>query len=269
MDTSLTPEAYLAHIKADSARFREVLADADPSASVPSCPDWNSDDLLLHLGEVQWFWAQTLRRRPTAPDPETGWGEPDFAKDRAGLLAFFDASSAELQDALATAAPTDAAWTWADDQTVGFILRRQAHEALIHRLDAEQTTGKAGTLDPQLSADGVHEALAVMFAGAPEWGTFTPAPHTVRVELTDTGHELLVQLGRFTGVSPDGVEHDEDDIAMATETNDGGPASAVLAGRAADIDSWLWHRSDESALSLTGDTEAVERFRAVLAQPLD
>ena len=37
--------------------------------------------------------------------------------------------------------PAEPAWTWSAEQTVGFTLRRQAHEALIHRLDAEQTAG--------------------------------------------------------------------------------------------------------------------------------
>ena len=44
---------------------------------------------------------------------------------------------------------------WADDKTVGYIRRRQAHEALIHRLDAELTAGAVTPLDPDLAADGV------------------------------------------------------------------------------------------------------------------
>lgn len=269
MDTRLSPSDYLAHLAADSARFREVLASAPADAQVPSCPEWRSDDLLLHLAEVQWFWAQTLHRRPEAPDPETGWGEPEFGTERAELLAFFDASTRDLHHALSQAEPAEPAWTWADEQQVGFILRRQAHEALIHRLDAELTTGQTTPLDPALAADGVHEALAVMFAGAPSWGTFTPEPHHLRVEMTDTGHELWVRLGRFTGTSPEGEVHDEDDITMAIEPDDDGPTSVVLAGRAADIDAWLWQRADESALSLTGEADVLERFRAVLSQPLN
>ena len=32
---------------------------------MPSCPDWNADDLLWHLAEVQWFWATIVRERVT------------------------------------------------------------------------------------------------------------------------------------------------------------------------------------------------------------
>ena len=37
---------YLDHIRTESARFRAALADCDPSARVPTCPDWDAADLL-------------------------------------------------------------------------------------------------------------------------------------------------------------------------------------------------------------------------------
>src|SRR5205823_7007051 len=83
--------------------------------------------------------------------------------DRAGLAAFFDRASRELADVLAATPPDTRAWTWSEDQTVGFIRRRQAHEALIHRVDAELTAGRRTPMDPGLSADGVDEALRVMY----------------------------------------------------------------------------------------------------------
>ena len=62
---------YLDHIRRESARFREVLADCDPSARVPSCPDWDAADLLWHLAGVQLSWAKVVRHRPHSPeDPE-------------------------------------------------------------------------------------------------------------------------------------------------------------------------------------------------------
>ena len=48
---------YLAHLARESARFAEVIAEVPPAAPVLSCPAWNADDLLWHLGEVQWFWG--------------------------------------------------------------------------------------------------------------------------------------------------------------------------------------------------------------------
>ena len=51
-----------------------------------------------------------------------------------------------------------------------FIRRRQAHEALIHRIDAELTAGDRTPMDTDLSADGVDEALHFMDAGLRSWG---------------------------------------------------------------------------------------------------
>src|SRR5580698_7406385 len=52
---------YLSHIAAESARFAQALAGARDQAAVPTCPGWNADDLLWHLGEVQWFWGTIVR----------------------------------------------------------------------------------------------------------------------------------------------------------------------------------------------------------------
>ena len=54
---------YLAHLRADSARFAAVLAGTDPAASVPSCPDWSAADLVAHLTEVQTFWGTVVAER--------------------------------------------------------------------------------------------------------------------------------------------------------------------------------------------------------------
>ena len=60
--------AYLDHIRTESARFREVLADCDPAARVPACPDWDAADLLWHLTTVQAFWAKVVSTRPEPAD---------------------------------------------------------------------------------------------------------------------------------------------------------------------------------------------------------
>ena len=124
---------------------------------------------------------------------------------------------------------------------MGFTYRRQAHEALIHRLDAEQTAGQVTTLDPALAADGVLELLDVMYGGKPPWGTFTPLPQHLRIECSDTSGSLWVQLGRFTGTNPrDGAELDETDLLVVPDP--GTPADAVISGPAAALDTWLWRR---------------------------
>lgn len=131
---------HLTAIVRESARFRAALVDADPGAPVPTCPGWSADDLLHHLAEVQDFWAYVLREGVTdEPDRDP----PPRPGTRAGLLAVFDTAHAALVDQLGQLDPTETRWSWAEEQTVGFTLRRQAHEALVHRVDAELTVGAA------------------------------------------------------------------------------------------------------------------------------
>lgn len=261
----LDRDDYVRHLRADSARFRTVLADCDPATQVPGCPDWSAADLLWHLAEVQWFWGRTVRTRPTAP------GEADEGPERPptydGLLAAFDEYSAALAAELAAADPADPAWTWSQEQTVGFVVRRQAHEALIHRLDAEQAAGQTTPLDPVLAADGVDECLDVMFGGCPPWGSFAGLPHYVRVDLTDSGESIWVQIGRFTGTDPDdGVHHDVDDISVVADP--GVDADASVRGPAAALDAWLWRRGDDGEIRVTGDRAVYDHFRLAVNQPI-
>src|SRR5215472_7360979 len=224
-----TPLDYLAHFAAESARFADAIEQAAPGAPVPSCPDWNADDLLWHLGEVQWFWGTVVREGLTGEQAEAL--KPGRPAGRAGLLAFYARASRDLGQILAATPPGTPAWTWSADQTAGFIRRRQAHEALIHRVDAELTAGSRTPIDPRLAADGVDEALRVMYGGVPGWGTFTPEPgSTVRLAASDTGDTWLVTVGWFTGTDPaDGTRYDEA-VIDAADSDRGGPAAAEIRG---------------------------------------
>lgn len=256
---------HLAHIRTESARFREVLAGCDPTARVPACPDWDAADLLWHLASVQGFWAEVVRTRPAAVDE-------DFEKKLPrpetydGLLAAYDGYAAAMIEALATADPADEAWHWSSDHTVGASIRRQAHEALIHRLDAEEAAGQVTPLDPALAADGVLEALTVMYGGCPPWGTITPSDRVVDVRLTDTGDVLHVALARFTGTDPGGTTHDEPDLALVDE----GSPVATISGTAGDLDAWLWHRGvGRVQISREGDQGTLDELAGILSQPIN
>ena len=263
--TQLTHDLYLSHIRNESQRFRVALADCDLDARVPSCPDWNAADLLWHLGaDVQDFWAWIVEHRPEGPDGYPELSRPD---SRAGLFDAFDTASARLVSALESVDPGEHAWTWSTDQTAGFIGRRQAHEALIHRLDAELTAGAVSGLDPALAADGVQECLAVMYGGSPPWGTFTPGEGLLRFDLADVDQSVWVRLGQFTGTDPDsGKMYDEPDIDV--EPDPGTKPDVVVAGAAGPMDAWLWHRGD-AAVTITGDRDVYDRFAALVTNPIN
>jgi len=262
----LDETTYLAHLERESALFRTALAGCSPHAPVPSCPEWTAADLLWHLGEVQHFWTTILHQRPKGPDD---YAEPERPESYDALLGLFDAGTPELVGALRAAEPEEETWTWSeDDHTAGFIYRRQAHEALIHRLDAELAAGAGFTaIDPALAADGVEEVLGVMYGGCPSWGTWTPADTHLRVDCTDTGDSVWVRLGHFSGTSPEGKDHEDDDLHVVADP--GSEPDAVVAGPAGALDAWLWRRGDDAEITLTGDRAAYDGFRAAVDQPIN
>jgi uncharacterized protein (TIGR03083 family) len=255
---------YLGYLASESARFAEVVGQAPPDAAVPTCPGWTAADLLWHLGEVQWFWSTVVREKLSGEQAHAR--APQRPEDWAGLLDFFAISSRGLHEILTATAPETEAWTWTSNQTVGFIRRRQAHEALIHRVDAELIAGGRAPIDPRLGADGTDETLRVMYCGVPHWGTFTPhAGRTVRLQASDTGDSWLVTTGRFTGTDPgDGKSIDETDIGVAYE-DPGGQAAATITGSAADLDCWLWHRPPLGDVGRSGDPDVLSDFDAAIA----
>jgi len=256
---------YLAHLAHDSARFVEALGQTRPGTRVPTCPDWDSDDLLWHLADVQWFWGTIVGRGLTAHADVEALAHEDRPSNRDGLLAFFRRASHDLHRNLSTAPPETPAWTWADDQSVAFIRRRQAHEALIHRVDAELCADDRTPMDPDLSSDGVDEVLRVMYGGAPPWANFTPDPTmTIRVQTTDTGRSWLLTLGQFTGTDKGGTAHDEPDLRVAAADN-AEPAAATVSGAAADLNCWLWHRPPVGQIERAGDPTALERLDQTIA----
>ncbi len=52
---------FMATIARETDRFAEVLHTTDPTAHVPTCPDWTADELAWHPTEVHAFWARILR----------------------------------------------------------------------------------------------------------------------------------------------------------------------------------------------------------------
>jgi uncharacterized protein (TIGR03083 family) len=249
---------YLPHLAQDSARFAEVLGQTPPQMRVPTCPDWDADDLLWHLCRVQWFWGTIVGRALTTDTDVEALDKGRRPSHHDGLLALFGQASHDLLHNLSSAPPDTPAWTWSDEQSVGFIRRRQAHEALIHRIDAELTARDRTPMEPDLSADGVDEALTIMYGAVPSWGRFTPDPtQTVRVQTTDTNHSWLLTLGQLTGFDDDGAAYDEPSLRVAVSDTDVA-AAATVGGAAADLDCWLWHRPPVGQIERAGDPVVLE-----------
>lgn len=254
---------YLSHLDGESRRFAEALAATDPAAPVPTCPQWSAADLLWHLTETQWFWGTIVANRLDSPGAAAR-DKPERPVELAASLDLFAAATRRLRSALAGNPDDIPVWTWADDQTVGFVRRRQAHEALIHRLDAELALGEPTPLDATLSADGVDEILTVLW-GVPRWATFRPTGGDVLLATTDTGDAWRVSLGRSAGTSPDsGKEYDRRTLVLADPASSSSP-DARVRGPAAHLNRWLWGRG-ELGLERSGDPAVLARVQRLVAQ---
>lgn len=258
---------YLTFLDAESARFVALLAEADPRARVPACPDWDAADLLWHLTEVQWFWGSIVGRALSDPGAAEE-DKPQRPDDYVALLEVQRRSTGRLLAALSAGDDGDPMWTWLDDdQTRGFSRRRQAHEALIHRLDAEQVVGDVTPLDARLATDGVDEALRIMYGGTPTWGEFCWEAGPVVVAAPDTGARWSAEIGRVVGHRTSGEDVDEPSL----EVHNGRTADPVaqVSGTAESLDSWLWGRAGESAVERRGDPEALAAFGRVIGTGID
>ena len=264
------PLPFLDHLAADSARFRALLATAPTGATVPTCPDWDADDLLWHLAEVQWFWGEIAEQGLTDAGELDAMnaGRVERPEDRAGLLAVFDRASERLHRVLGELPPETPLWMWAEDRTAGYIRRRQAHEALIHRLDAELTVGDRTPIDGRLAADGVDEALRVMRGYEPQPGlSHVATAPAVTIATVDVMHSWTVTPVHITGTDEDGDVVDALRFLVVDGPDEA--AAAEICGSAADLDCWLWNRPAEGEITREGDAAALGAVDAVLDRSID
>ena len=221
-------DEYLPALERADARFADAAAEAvlerGWSAHVPGCPGWMLSDLVWHVAGVQHFWAWVVRTR--AEDPGTYQEPPRRPDDE--LLGFVAGQSAELETALAGADPATRVWTWAPQQNVAFVLRRQVHEVVVHTVDAEQVLDSVHPVPPDVGQDGLDEWLDVMVPGALPQGPPEDA-HPVVLHAVDTDVERTL----FPGTRPFPI--------------------ATLTGTAGDLMLAVWHRVPLEVLTVDGD----------------
>lgn len=272
------PVDFTAAIRRECALFRAALLDTDPATGVPTCPDWDADALLRHVGGVLWFWATIIEKRVTdlSAVEEDDRHQP---ADHAGLVHYLDGQVDRLTALLDQTADDVPVWTWSRHHTVGFIRRRMAQEALIHRIDAELTAQAAGSgvespIDADLATDGVEETLTYFFHG-PAWSTFTGDGPVGLLRTTDTGAQWLVQVGSVSGSSPDGQRSYDAEPAFrliddgGADHPSGGPPTFSIGAGAADLDAWLWRRPAQRYVSIEGSESDYAHFAAIVGEGID
>lgn len=253
MPASLDPAAYLAAIRREGDAFAAAAA-AGLERAVPSCPVWTVRDLVTHLGRVFYNREELVRRRmqeyPRTPRP----GED------VDLLAWYRDGLDSVLAALAAADPADQVVTFhPPDHTVGFWYRRMAHEAAIHRIDAELAGGPPGPIEEQLAADGIDEVLEVFLAGCGEGVSASPGPARLLIE--SDGRSWLVRFVDCAGRLGRDEAKEWETIVLESH----GVADAHLSGPPSDVDRFIWGRGGLDRLTVEGDVGLVHRLRAVAA----
>jgi uncharacterized protein (TIGR03083 family) len=240
----------LTHLDAD-AHLLGAAAVQGTEVSVPGCPDWTMTDLLSHIAAVHCRSSDIVEQGLVE-----AWPERAQLPEGMDPLDWYRNEASRLSRVLADADPNAPARTWATEQTIGFWMRRMAHETMVHRVDAEQAHGYESAVDPDLAMDGIEELLDTFITRYPEWGEFIASDDAVRVETG--GRSWTVRLGRFVG----GRRNKSYDLLKAVHDPDAEPA-ALVAGEPDRVLLWMWGRAPIEDVTVSGDPRVVDLLRQV------
>ncbi|MCE6993552.1 maleylpyruvate isomerase N-terminal domain-containing protein [Saccharothrix sp. S26] len=226
-------------LRVEAEALAVAAAAAPPDRDVPACPGMTVGDLLVHIGSIHRLVATWIARgaRPAGAGFSPGDADPVdwYRAGVASLLAVLDPGRA-----------AEPAATWCPwDRTLGFWLRRMAHETAVHRVDAQAAQGVAEPLEAGLAADGIDEVLH-LWLGCHQ----PPGAHTSgrAVALRVPGREWTVALH-------EGI----------VDYCPGAEPAAVVSGSSSAVDLWLWGRVGEEHVSVEGDVAVVRALRAAVA----
>ncbi|HAQ04764.1 MAG: maleylpyruvate isomerase N-terminal domain-containing protein [Acidimicrobiales bacterium] len=205
-------------------------AEKDLDAIVPTCPEWNNLELLNHMKMVWWFAASQIaagnEHERTVPSDEMKNSPLEQLEHLLDTFQINDFSSP--------------CWSWTTNRTVGFWVRRMAHENTVHNWDTEGTLGAHSSVPPLLAVDGIEEKLFMHPADA----DFPDA--SIHLHCTDCeGEWMLASSGGELEIKR---EH--------------GKGDAAVRGKAEDILLYLWGRGQEN-LECFGDEEVINAWALI------
>ncbi len=219
---------YAATLVADTDRLAALLAGADPSVPVPTCPGWDLSQLLKHLGRGHRWAAQMVASgatEPLNPREVVGGKPPDGGPEV--VAEWLRDSVTELLDAVTSVGADAPVWTFTGPKPSVWWVRRRLHEATVHRGDAAIALGRPFDIAPDVAADGVSEWLDLL-AARPAGDDEPPLPDGATLHLHATD-ESLGAAGEWLIRSDAGRvvwEHGHGKGAAAVR----GPAADLLLG---------------------------------------
>ena len=238
-------DAHIRALEAQGAGLAAAAATAGPEAEVPTCPGWRVRDLLQHAGGVHRWAASYLKDRRTKA--WTADEEAKFFSSENDLVDWYTQGLRELTETLRAAAPDTECWSFLPAPTpLAFWARRQAHEAAIHRVDAERAASHdCPQYDPAFAADGLDE-LICGFQGRGRGRLRADPPLTMAIAATDHDRGWSVHIGPDRRTGAHGAAADAD---------------LTISGTASDLYLLLWNRGDEARVALDGDRGLLDMWR--------
>jgi uncharacterized protein (TIGR03083 family) len=238
-------DAHIRALEAHGAGLAAAAATAGPDADVPTCPGWRVRDLLEHTGGVHRWAASYVRDRRMVP--WTTAEEARFFQPAKDPVDSYTRSLRELTDALRDSPPDTECWSFLPAPTpIAFWARRQAHEAAIHRVDAERAASHdCPQYDPAFASDGLDE-LICGFQGRGRGRLRADPPRTMSVAATDHERGWTIHIGPDRRTGGLGAVPDAD---------------LTISGTASDLYLLLWNRGDESRIALDGDRRLLDMWR--------
>ncbi len=225
--------------------------ETDLATPVPSCPGWTLEELGDHLGRVYAMVAAVIELGASGTSRPAG----DQRVQRLPGTPVSQWLSERLEAMLQLFEETPLhhrCWNFVSGPAseTAFWWRRQAHETLIHRADAELAVGELSYPAPAVAADGISEFFELGGFELVGWAEL-PLGEAMTVHL----HALDAGEGaEWT------VDTESRAFAMAHLK-----ADVALRGPAWAIDRWLWRRGSlagEGASDLSGALEAFGDWRA-------
>jgi uncharacterized protein (TIGR03083 family) len=264
-------EFYIDIIRRESDNFAIALEHGvnAPVLPVPSCPRWNTLQILLHLGSNYEQLAHSVAvSRGEAPESSNfkdylGLDEsyksylnadkaPDDEKITPELIAWFRGKADRLVQLLTATDPETQVASWGGKRPLANMQRMMAFETALHRWDAQNAYGNAQSIALDAATEGLNFAVSMfplrrMIAGQQPLAQ----GETYIFETTDSGQRWLVEF------APDGAK-----ITPAPPPN--ASAALIVRGTASDLMVFQAERARPAGLEFSGDKALVDRLFELL-----
>ncbi|MDG2029253.1 MAG: maleylpyruvate isomerase family mycothiol-dependent enzyme [Acidimicrobiales bacterium] len=221
-----------------------AAAEANPTAMVRACTEWNATELAIHTTGVHRrvaHWCTGRLQKPERwPDHEPADLNAPWQWCRDGL----DLVIAALQDI----GPEESVWTWTDRKNGGFYHRRMLQETAVHRWDAQDAAGTPSPIEAEVATDGINELCDVGLRFRGDGSAIDYPKGDVLLERTDGTDRWRIR-------AMDGT------LLIAQNGDAGTSADATVQGHAEDLLLWFWGRGGQ--VTISGNTDVAEAWAAM------